>query len=431
MPRTREPGARRADFLGRVRRGRDRPGNAERPRHATGEGARLILAQARERSLLRRHPWVFSGAIDRVEGDPAAGDTVTVVSASGDPLARAAYSPSSQIRARVWSFDPGATIDAGFIEAAVVRAVRSRDSLVATGLDGVRLIHSESDGLPGVVADRYGDTAVLQCSSTGAERWREAIADALVAHAGCVRVYERSDLETRALEGLAERVGVVRGDEPPARIVIREGAARYPVDVRTGQKTGFFLDQRDNRARVAAMARGADVLDVFAYTGGFTIAALSGGARSVTAIDSSRSALALARETAELNAVAAEAVEWIEEDAFAALRRLRDAGRRFDLIVLDPPKFAPTAKHAERAARAYKDVNLGALRLLRPGGTLHTFSCSGGIDAMLFQSIVAGAAVDAGVDARVLATLTAGADHAVALAFPEGAYLKGLVLRRG
>jgi len=289
-------------------------------------------------------------------------------------------------------------------------------------------VHGESDGLPGLIVDRYADTAVMQCSSAGADHWRDAFADAVMAHGGCTRVYERSDVEVRALEGLQARVGSLRGDAPPASIQIIEGEARYRVDVHAGQKTGFFLDQRANRARLKDAAKGRDVLDVFCYSGGFTVAARLGGARSVAAIDSSAPALAQAQENLRANRLDDRSVEWIEADAFAALRRLHREGRRFDLVVLDPPKFAPTEKHVARAARAYKDVNLWALRLLRANGLLHTFSCSGGVREELFQSIVAGAAVDAGVQCRIVARLGVAADHPVALNFPEGAYLKGLVV---
>jgi 23S rRNA (cytosine1962-C5)-methyltransferase len=278
------------------------------------------------------------------------------------------------------------------------------------------------------VVDRYADTAVLQCSSAGAEHWRDAYADALIEAGVCRRVYERSDAEVRTLEGLPRRSGVLRGDPPADAIAIREGAVRFLVDVRQGQKTGFFLDQRDNRAHLAALARGADVLDVFSYTGGFVLAALSAGAAHVTAVDSSAEALVRARENAAASGLDPEQVEWHEADAFALLRRLCEQKRRFDLVVVDPPKFAPTERHVARAARAYKDINLWALRLLRSGGRLFTFSCSGAVDAALFQSIVAGAAVDAGVRGRIVARLGAAADHPVALNFPEGEYLKGLVV---
>jgi len=419
MPRIRARNANRSDRASR-RRARSAAAGSSPLR-------RVVLKAGREKSLLRRHPWVFSGAIEEVEGAPQAGDTVAIVSERDEFLAYGAYSPQSQIRARVWSFDRNATIDAVFFRDAIAAAIAYRNDIVR-GVNAIRLVHGESDGLPGLVVDRYADTAVMQCSSAGADRWRDVLADAVIEHGRCARVFERSDVEVRALEGLEARVGIVRGDAPPPSILIADGEARYLVDVRQGQKTGFFLDQRENRAQVRQAAHGRDVLDVFCYSGGFTLAALIGGARSVTALDSSSAALAQARENLRVSGLADRGVEWIEGDAFATLRRLHAQGRRFDLIVLDPPKFAPTEKHVARAARAYKDVNLWALRLLRPAGLLFTFSCSGGVDEALFQSIVAGAAVDASVACRIVSRLAAAADHPVALNFPEGAYLNGLML---
>jgi 23S rRNA (cytosine1962-C5)-methyltransferase len=278
-----------------------------------------------------------------------------------------------------------------------------------------------------VVADRYGDTLVLQLTSAGAERWRDAIAVALLEATGASRVWERSDAEVRALEGLAPATGPLRGPREPTRIEVSEHGIRFEVDLERGHKTGFYLDQRENRRRVRQLARGRDVLDGFCYTGGFALSAAAGGARSVFALDSSAEALSLAKANAQLNGLTG--IDWVGGDVFQMLRHLRDARRQFDLIVLDPPKFAPTAAHATRAARAYKDINLLALKLLRPGGLLTTFSCSGGISADLFQKIVAGAALDAGVDAQILERLGPGPDHPVALNFPEGEYLKGLLCR--
>ncbi|MCL4800239.1 MAG: class I SAM-dependent rRNA methyltransferase, partial [Burkholderiales bacterium] len=335
------------------------------------------------------------------------------------------------IRARVWAWERADAIEAAFFRRRIDAAVARRSALIPDAQAGaLRLVHGEADGLPGVVADRYADTVVVQLSAAGAERWRDAIAEALAAATGCARLYERSDLETRKLEGLAPRTGALVGPAPSAPVEIREHGVRHLVDVVGGQKTGFFLDQRDSRARVRALARDRAVLDCFAYSGGFTLAALAGGARSVLAVESSAPALALARESLALNGLDRARAEWLGADVFKTLRTLRDQGRRFDLVVLDPPKFAPTAAHAERAARAYKDVNLWALRLLAPGGLLATFSCSGGIGAELFQKIVAGAAQDAGADAQILDRLQAAPDHPVLLSFPEGEYLKGLLLRR-
>jgi 23S rRNA (cytosine1962-C5)-methyltransferase len=393
-------------------------------------GAAVHLKAGRERSLVQRHPWVFSGAIDRVDGDPAPGATVDVVDAAGAFLARAAYSPQSQIRARAWSFDPTQPIDPPFFATAIARACDARRTLLDAANTGCRLIHGESDRLPGVIADRYGDTIVIQLLSAGADAWRDAIADALVASTGAVCVYERSDADVRTLEGLAPRVGVLRG-KLPASVDIVEAGLCYRIDVVGGQKTGFYLDQRDNRSFVGVHARGRRVLNAFCYTGGFTLAALAGDAASVLTIDSSADALQRARENLALNpALDARRAQWSVADVFSELRELRNRGAAFDLIVLDPPKFAPTAAHAQRAARAYKDINLLALKLLAPGGLLVTFSCSGGIDASLFQKIVAGAALDASADAAIVGRLGASADHPVALTFPEGEYLKGLVVRK-
>lgn len=390
----------------------------------------IHLKPGREKSLLRRHPWVFSGAVGRVHGEPASGETVAVLGADGRWLAAAAYSPLSQIRARVWTWTHDATIDAAFFRDRTGDALAIRPEIRVGEPLGRRLVHGEADGLPGVTADWYAGTIVLQLTSAGAEHWRDAIADALVAATGCARIYERSDVEIRSLEGLPERCGPLRGEAPRAPIEIHEDGVRYLVDVVTGQKTGFYLDQRENRARIRALARDRTVLNGFCYTGGFTLAALAGGARSVVSVDSSAGALAIARRCAALNGAMEERAEWLEGDVFQTLRDLRDQGRRFGLIVLDPPKFAPTAAHTEKAARAYKDINLWALRLLEPGGLLATFSCSGGVGADLFQKIVAGAAQDAGVDARIVDRLRAASDHPVLLSFPEGEYLKGLLLQR-
>jgi 23S rRNA (cytosine1962-C5)-methyltransferase len=387
----------------------------------------LVLKPGREKSLARRHPWVFSGAVAKVDGEPEPGETVQVRTSAGEALAMAAYSPKSQIRARVWSWreEP---IDARFFASRIQDAAVARSALrISDSSDAWRLVHGESDGLPGVIADLYGDTAVMQLLSAGAERWRDAIVDGLCALPGVERVWERSDADVRDLEGLKPRTGLVRGAPLPHAPVVHEHGLKFTVEIDAGHKTGFYLDQRDNRLLLRKVARGKDVLDCFAYTGGFTVNALHGGAKSVLAIDSSGLALDMARANASLNGLSG--AELMDADVFQSLRRLRDQGRTFDVIVLDPPKFAPTAAHAERASRAYKDINLLAFKMLRPGGFLMTFSCSGGVSAELFQKIVAGAALDAGVEARIEAWLHAAADHPVALNFPESEYLKGLLCR--
>jgi 23S rRNA (cytosine1962-C5)-methyltransferase len=392
----------------------------------------LFLKKGRERSVKRRHPWVFSGAIEKVVGDAQPGETVQVRDIVGNPLALAAYSPKSQIRARVWTFNHEEGVDGAFFRGRLARALALRDGLpAAKHTNALRLVHGESDGLPGLVVDRYADVLVVQILSAGIERWRDLILDSLIEISGCEAAFERSDAEVRGLEGLEPRTGFVRGNRNASRCPIIEYGLNFRVDVEQGQKTGFFLDQRENRQRVRALAAGREVLDGFCYTGGFSIAALAGGAKRVTAVESSSSALEVAKENLAANPLDASKVEFLQADVFSHLRTLRDRGAHFDMVVLDPPKFAPTAAQAKNAARAYKDINLLALKLLSPGGLLATFSCSGGVSAELFQSIVAGAALDAGAEAKIVERFTAAADHPVALEFPEGEYLKGLLVLKG
>jgi 23S rRNA (cytosine1962-C5)-methyltransferase len=405
----------------------------------------VILAAGRERSLARRHPWIFTGAIAQVKGAPGPGDTVDVRAAGGAWLARGTYSPKSQIAVRVWSFDPDRPIDASLVRERIAAAIARRRALLdLTSITCHRLVHAESDGLPGVVVDRYGDWLVCQLSTAGAERWKAEITAALVELWPCAGIFERSDIDVRKKEGLAPVTGVLAGapppgapgaqgtpgaPDPPDGIDVSEHGLRFLVDVRRGHKTGFYLDQRDSRSRVRAHAAGRTVLDCFAYTGGFGLSALIGGAAHVTQVDSSAPALAQAARNAAHNGIDLTRLEQVTEDVFQLLRRYRDDGRRFDLIVLDPPKFAETRGLVQRAARGYKDINLLAFKLLAPGGLLFTFSCSGAIDAPLFQKIVADAALDAGRDAQVVGHMSQPADHPVALPFPEAAYLKGLLCR--
>ena len=356
------------------------------------------------------------------------GETVRVRAHDGAFLGWGAYNPHARIALRIWSWDEARAFDQQMLHERLQQALALRHALLPAQ-SAVRLVHGESDGLPGLIVDRYGDTLVLQASSAGAVRWREQAAQALMAATGCRRVYERSDADVMALEGLAPRSGPLCGDAPPAALEVIENALALGIDVAGGHKTGFYLDQRDNRALVRALAHQRSVLDCFCYSGGFTVNALAGAARQVVAVDASGEALALARGNVARNRLEDARVEWVEADAFRHLRLLRDQGRRFDLIVLDPPKFAPTAAHVERAARGYKDINLLAFKLLAPGGWLATFSCSGGVSRELFQKIVASAASDARVDAQIVRWLSAAPDHPVALAFPEGEYLKGLLCR--
>lgn len=398
--------------------------------------AALILAPGKERSVFRRHPWLFAGSIARQNGRANPGDTVEIVRHDGQVLGKAAFSPQSQIRARFWSFDPNEIIDDVFFKRRVNAAVARRKALPdLAGQDGVRLIHAESDGLPGVICDRYRDTLVLQLTSAGADKWRKAIVGALIQATGCTKVYERSDSEVRGLEGLEPTKGWLAGApseaQPPALpLAIDENGVQLGIDIVGGHKTGFYLDQRDNRLLLRRLVAGKRVLNCFCYTGGFSLQALAGGASEVLSIDSSAPALAQAQANLALNPqLEASRATWQEDDVFEALRNFRKEGRQFDLIVLDPPKFAPSAAHADRAARAYKDINLHGFRLLAPGGLLMTYSCSGGIGLELFQKIVSGAALDAGREARIVQRLAGTADHPTALNFPEGEYLKGLLVQ--
>ena len=394
--------------------------------------AQLILMPGKERSAFKQdHPWLFAGSVGRLEGRARPGDTVEVLADNLRPLGRAAYSPKSQIRGRFWTFEPDESVDDAFFKRRIAAAVARRQMLPELrGQAGLRLIHAESDGLPGVIADQYGDTIVVQLTSAGADKWRNAIVQGLVKATGCARIYERSDSDVRGLEGLAPTTGWLFGEAPAKPLAIAENGITLGIDIVGGHKTGFYLDQRDNRALLGQLAAGKEVLNCFCYTGGFSLQALAGGAASVLSIDSSGPALLQAQANLALNRqLPADRAQWLEADVFQALRDFKKDDRQFDLIVLDPPKFAPSAAHAERAARAYKDINVLGCRLLKPGGLLMTYSCSGGIGLELFQKIIAGAAVDSGRAARIVRRLAGAADHPVALNFPEGEYLKGLLVQ--
>lgn len=397
----------------------------------TDDTITIKIKQGREKPIRQRHPWVFSGAIEKIEGHAPDGAIARIVGADGSFLARGYLNRKSQITARILTWDEGEAIDDAFWRRRIERAVSARKAIADTAC---RLVYSESDGLPGLIADRYGAWIVVQALTLGIDRNRKKIAQMLMELAGARGVFERSDADVRRKEGLDLVSGVLAGDEPPAQVEFCEyafdnRALKFLADVRAGHKTGFYLDQRENRRAVARGCAGAEVLNVFSYTGAFGVHAAAAGAARVTNIDSSADALAQARRHWEINGCDAGAVEFIEADAFQSLRRLREEGRRFDVIVLDPPRLAATAAHVDRAARAYKDLNMVALQILKPGGRLATFSCSGHISADLFQKIVFGAALDSGRGACIIGRFTQGPDHPVALTFPEAEYLKGLLCR--
>lgn len=389
----------------------------------------LTVKPGRDKSLLRRHPWIFSGAVQQLTGPVEPGATVQVRAAGGEFLAHAAISPASQIRARVWSFDEQETIGTGFFRHRLKQAIAFRKGcgLMAGEETACRLVNGEADSLPGVIVDRYGRYLVCQFLAAGAERWKGEMVALLKELLNPVGIYERSDTEARGKEGMKAATGLLAGQPPDPLLTINEEGRHYAVDILQGHKTGFYLDQRANRTLVEGLTAGSEFLNCFCYSGGFGVAAMRGGAKLVINVDSSGPALELARHNTELNRPAATQVEFVEADVFALLRQYRNEGRLFDCICLDPPKFVDSAQHIARAARGYKDINLLAFRLLRPGGRLFTFSCSGLIDPPLFQKIVADAALDAKRTARLIRRLDQAPDHATSLAFPEGTYLKGLL----
>jgi 23S rRNA (cytosine1962-C5)-methyltransferase len=391
----------------------------------------IILKPGREKSILRYHPWIFSGAVQLITGKPVLGETVDVVSSEGNFLAKAAINQNSNIIARIWSWSEDEAIDSYFIHQKVERAVASRNNLLSfLQTNAIRLVHGESDGLPGLILDRYEDTYVIQCLSAGIEYWKDEIARSILELTNAKVLFERSDVDVRQLEGLELKKGLLFGELPIETISIYENGLNFYVDIVNGHKTGLYLDQRDNRVIIRQLAAGKKVLDCFCYTGGFSLNCLIGNADSITMVESSNMAMSWVSKNILLNNLNVGKVEMVETDVFHYLRKLRDKGESYDLVILDPPKFAPTAAHVGHATRGYKDINLLALKLLRPGGFLVTFSCSGGISEELFQKILSGAAIDAGVEAKIVRRLYQACDHPVALNFPEGAYLKGFIIQK-
>jgi 23S rRNA (cytosine1962-C5)-methyltransferase len=390
----------------------------------------IIIKPKRDSAFQRKHPWVFSGAVAKKKGSPAAGETVDIVNSRGGWMGRGAYSPKSQIAVRVWTFDEEERIDPAFFRRRLERAILSRHELKKRlHLSACRLVNAESDGLPGLIIDQYEGFLVCQFLTVGVHTWKDVIVQQLQELVAPEGIFERSESPVLDKEGLPRTVGCLAGHEPPETITIREGDYRFLVDVRNGHKTGFYLDQRDNRHHVTPYATDSDVLNCFCYTGGFGVPAMAAGARTLTNIDVSASALDLARQNIALNNLDSERVDYLQADVFKQLRSFRDAAREFDVIILDPPKFADSKQQLDHACRGYKDINLLAVKLLRAGGYLFTFSCSGLMEPALFQKIVADAALDAGRDAQIIGRMGQAEDHPTSLAFPEGHYLKGLLCR--
>lgn len=393
---------------------------------------RVILKPGREKSLLHKHPWVFSGAIQSVEGSPNAGETLPVFSTNGVFLGFGAYNPASSISVRMWNFEER-RIDQDFFSEKIYKAFNFRKNLPEDlrRTNAIRLVYAEADNLPGLIVDQYDSFLVVQILTAGMEFWLKKVIDLLIDITKIQNVYERSDVDVRGLEGLGTRKGCLNGEEPTDFVEIVENEINYLVDIKEGQKTGFYLDQRNNRKRIRFFAPNQKILNCFSYTGGFTLPALRAGAKEVLSIDSSQSVIDLAKMNQEINGIEGKNSEYMCADVFIALRKLRDRGDKFDLIILDPPKFAPTVVQTQAAARGYKDINLLAFKLLNDGGRLVTFSCSGGVSLALFQKVIADAALDAGVESHIIETLSQSPDHPVSLNFPESAYLKGLVCQKG
>lgn len=385
------------------------------------------LKPSREKSVLKKHPWVFTGAVESTEPGISAGDTVRVTDSAGKFIAYAQYNPHSQIRLRVMETDEAHCPDEAWWKAKIEAAVSRREYLLQKS-DSARLVFAESDGIPGLIADRFGSVVVIQILTAGTDRMKQAIGEIFLKIPGVESVYEKSEADVRKLEGLKPSSGLLCGRELKEAFVT-EGAVRFSLNLEGGQKTGFYLDQRENRMCVAEYARGKEVLDAFCYSGGFGLHCLSSGAKSVTALDSSEDALKLLKTNAEISNLDTSKLNVTEGDAFQVLRDIRDAGKKFDLIVLDPPKLAPTKVHLERAMKAYKDINLLAFKLLSRNGILATFSCSGGVSPEDFRKAVGWALSDSGRNGCILKKFTQAEDHPVNLFYPESEYLKGLLIR--
>ena len=386
------------------------------------------LKRGRDKPVRNRHPWIFSGAVAQVEGEPEPGSVVEIRTREGEYLARGHYSPSSQIPVRILTWDGAEEIDEGFWRRRLQRAISRRQALARDAdTDAYRLVYGDADGLPGLIVDRYGDWLVLQSLTVGVERCKAMLVELLAELLAPRGIYERSDATVRAHEGLFSIKGCLLGEEPDAVVTIRENALHFAVDIAAGQKTGFYLDQRENRAKVAKECGGKDVLDAFCYTGGFAVYAASRGAGHITHLDSSAEALKAAAENMRLNGFQRDNDEYVEGNAFQVLRGFRSEGREFDVVILDPPKFAFSRARVTAATRGYKDINMLGMQLLRPGGLLCTFSCSGLVSEDLFQKVLFGASVDVGREVRIVERLGQSSDHPVLLTFPESAYLKGFI----
>lgn len=388
------------------------------------------LQKGREKSFNRKHPWIFSGAVDSIKDVNKNGETVKIISGDGKILGSGSYSSHSQISVRVLSFNPDETVDSKFIQKRIENAIQFRKQIIDdVSTNAYRIINAECDFLPGVIVDKYADFLVCQFLSAGSEFWKKEIVAILINKLNPTGIFERSDVTVREKEGLQQSKGILYGKEPEGLIEIIENGNKFFVDIVNGHKTGFYLDQRDNRKLLEKFSVENEILNCFSFTGGFSVYALIAGASKVTNVDSSEEALLLAERNFSLNGIDSSKYENVNGDVFKYLRKLRDADKQFDVIILDPPKFAESVSQVEKASRGYKDINLLALKLLKKNGTLFTFSCSGHIVSELFNKIIADAAADSGREVHILKYLTQSPDHTMLTSFPEGLYLKGIVCK--
>ncbi|MDB5159329.1 MAG: pseudouridine synthase [Mucilaginibacter sp.] len=390
----------------------------------------IILKKGKEKAVLQRHPWVFSGAIEQVKGKPANGDIVRLVNAKGDFMAYGFYNDQSRVALRLLEWDESITVNEDWFRHKVADAVAGRNELLSTGATNTcRLIFSESDYLPGLIVDKYADHLAVQVLTSGIEKMMPVIIDELQRLLNPKSVFDKSDASSRQHEGLETTNVVLFGDAPPESVEVKENNILYNINIAEGQKSGFYCDQRDNRKIVAGYAKDKKVLDCFSYTGGFTLNALQNGALSVTSVDSSALAIETLKENIKLNKLDTNKHTAIQSDVNKQLRVFKDEGELFDIIVLDPPKYAPSRSALDRAARAYKDLNRLGMLLLNSGGLLATYSCSGAMNMETFKQVIAWAALDAGKQVQFINQFCQPEDHPVRSSFPEGEYLKGLLCR--
>ena len=386
------------------------------------------LKKGRDKSVNRKHPWIFSGAIDSVKNISTNGETVEIISSDGKLLGCGSYSSHSQISVRVLSFNPTDIIDKDFFQKRIENAVEFRKQIInAESTNAYRVINAESDYIPGLIVDKYSDFLVCQFLSAGSEYWKKDIVEILSNYFKPTGIFERSDVEVREKEGLHQSKGILYGNKTKELIEVMENGNKFLVDINLGHKTGFYLDQRDNRKLLEEYSSEKEILNCFSFTGGFSVYALKSGASKVVNVESSSEALFLAEKNFALNCIDSSKYENVQDDVFKYLRKLRDTKKQFDVIILDPPKFAESVSQIEKASRGYKDINLLALKLLKKNGVLFTFSCSGHIVPDLFNKIIADAATDAGREVHIFKYLTQSPDHTMLTSFPEGLYLKGLV----